>query len=146
MASDWIQSKDGAFRIQANELIKIIASHYEIWGLSSEELRQLTEHLNSFEAALTEQAEQAKVYHRAVADKQAKREELEHALRAMVRRINNHPGMTDTLREKMNLASPIRTPGQRTGRGKSENIKSAEKGTNHESQPSIYGTDFPGSG
>jgi phage terminase large subunit-like protein len=61
-----------------------------------------------FDAAMVEQVEQATLYHAAVARKQSTREELEQALRQMVRRINNHPGMTEELRKQMKLASPIR--------------------------------------
>lgn len=108
MASDWIQSRDGAFQIQVGELIATIAICAEVWGLSVEELTPLIQSKHEFDQMMAEQAEQKAIYHETVAAKQAKREELESALRVMVRRINNHPGMTEELRQQMNLASPTR--------------------------------------
>jgi septal ring factor EnvC (AmiA/AmiB activator) len=108
MPSDWIESRDAAFQSQADDLVATIARHAEVWGLSVEELSPLQQSKQDFDQAMTEQAEQAMIYHAKVAAKQAKRDELEQALRAMVRRINNHPGMTEELRQQMKLASPTR--------------------------------------
>lgn len=116
LASDWIQSRDSAFREQADRLIAVITNYCAIWGLTPEDLTPLRECHTNFLATLAEQAEQAAIYHARVADKQAKREELERVLRVMVRRINNHPGMTDTLRQQMSLASPTRTSTRRATR------------------------------
>ncbi len=109
MASDWIKSRDREFRAQANELIALIARHGSAWGLNPEDLEPLQTCQADFEAALARQTEQAAVYHTLVAEKQVRRERLERALRSMVRRINNHPGMTQALRAEMQLASPTRT-------------------------------------
>ena len=79
------------------------------WGLSPAELLPLERSKQDFDAAMAEQAEQSARYRQTVARKQEKREELERTLRRMVRRINNHPGMTEELRKKMGLASPTRT-------------------------------------
>lgn len=108
MASDWIKSRDGEFQAQAESLIEIIANHQEVWGLSRGDIAPLKQSKARFDAALGAQAEKAVAYHAAVAEKQAMREELERTLRAMVRRINNHPGMTEELRRRMELASPTR--------------------------------------
>jgi CRP-like cAMP-binding protein len=108
LPSDWIESRDAAFQSQADALVAAITSYAEIWGLSAAELLPLLECKQNFDQAMTEQAEQATIYHATVARKQTKREELERLLRQMVRRINNHPGMTDELRKQMKLASPIR--------------------------------------
>lgn len=108
MPSDWILSRDAAFQAQAEGLVATIASHAKVWGLSSEELLSLQQSKQDFDQAMADQAEQATLYHQTVAAKQAKREELERALRQMVRRINNHPGMTEALRKQMNLTSPTR--------------------------------------
>ena len=109
MPADWIQSRDAAFQSQADELVAIIACHVGVWGLSPAELLPLERSKQDFDAAMAEQAEQSARYRLAVARKQEKREELERTLRRMVRRINNHPGMTEELRKKMGLASPTRT-------------------------------------
>lgn len=109
MPADWIASRDGAFQTQAEELVTAITTYAEVWGLSVDELLPLQQCKQDFDQVVSEQTEVAALYHATVARKQAKREELERALRAMVRRINNHPGMTGELREQMKLASPIRT-------------------------------------
>lgn len=108
MPTDWIASRDAAFQSQADVLVDTIAIHAEVWGLSADDLTPLEQSKQEFDGAMAEQAEQAAHYHRAVAAKQAKRDDLERALRQMVRRINNHPGMTDELRQQMKLASPTR--------------------------------------
>ena len=120
LAGDWVRSRDGAFQDQANQLIALIASHQSLWGLSETDLTALGQCQQEFEAALSDQAQGATVYHALVADKQAKREALERELRAMVRRINNHPGMTDALRKSMGLASPTRKPTKSACRAEAE--------------------------
>ena len=112
MASDWIKAKDVEFQAQVCELLATITIHKDIWGLGSDDLAFLEQTNNGFAQALQTQAQQAEMYHARVAHKQATRSELEKALRVLVRRINNHPGMTDALRQTMNLASPS---GTRTG-------------------------------
>ena len=109
MASDWVKSRDRDFCEQVNKLIAIIANHQAVWGLSHEDLLSLTECKASFDAALSEHTVTASAYHKAVGEKQVSRDRLERALRMTVRRINNHPGMTDALRQEMNLAAPTRT-------------------------------------
>lgn len=109
MPADWIQARDTAFQSQAEELVATIATHAELWGMSLEELLPLQQSKHEFDAAMAEQAEKAAIYHAIVARKQSKRDALERTLRLVVRRINNHPGMTDELRQQMKLASPIRT-------------------------------------
>ncbi len=72
--------------------------------------RPLTAAQTNFNGAVTAQVAAEAAFRQSVATKKTRRVTLEQTLRPLVRRINNHPGMTDGLRAQLGITVPDRTP------------------------------------
>jgi hypothetical protein len=69
--------------------------------------------ITAFNAAVLDQIAKRNAFDAAVATKNLAKAALMLLLRPFIRRINNHPGMTDTLRQSLGLPTPDRTPTRR---------------------------------
>jgi hypothetical protein len=69
--------------------------------------------ITAFNAAVVDQIAKKNAFDAAVATKNLAKVALLLLLRPFIRQVNNHPGMTDTLRQDLGLPTPDRVPTRR---------------------------------
>lgn len=103
---DYIPSNDAELGDWLTNFTTAIAPHIAALGLQAADITPLTDAHAEFEGAVSEHiASQARAKG-AVENKNRKRADLESIVRPLVRRINNHPTMTNEIRGVLGLNIP----------------------------------------
>lgn len=103
MAKNYIPSNDQDLRAWMETFIPNLNANLATLGLVPDDLTPLEDAQSGFDTSLDQLAANRVMYEGSVSLKKTKRTALEGALRPLVRRIQNHPGMTDQLRGLLGL-------------------------------------------
>lgn len=100
---DWIPINDSEFRAWICRFLSELPAHLTDFGLSPSDIASITSDADEFDAALSEHIHAHSLAQAATQRKKAARTALESGLREIVRRINNHPAMTNPIRARFGL-------------------------------------------
>ncbi len=114
MASDYLPKNDSELVTWLANFVTVLNGNLAAVGLVAADVTPLTGAQTGFGAAVTDQIAKQAAAKAAVETKFTKKDQLEVVIRPLVRRINNHPGMTNTLRGQLGINAPT---GTRTQRG-----------------------------
>lgn len=116
MPPDYLPANDAELGTWLANFVTVLNANLGTVGLAPTDAVPLITAQNLFNAALTDQIAKQEAAQAAVVVKKTRRGALEGVLRPLVRRIQNHPGMTDALRTQMGVTVPDRG-GSRRGVG-----------------------------
>jgi len=105
---NYIPNKDNDFKVWLDNFQAALTEHLAAFGVSESDIEGLTEAAGAFATALPALATAKAAYHEAIKSKHTARKETEQQLRAVVRRVANHPAMTDAIRAQMGITIPDR--------------------------------------
>jgi hypothetical protein len=109
MAShDFVPKNDAEFQAWLANFLTVLNANLATFVLLAPDLAPLTTAQTNFATAYTAQVTADGAYRNAVENKKLKRTAVESATRAMIRRINGHPNMTDALRAQLGITVPDR--------------------------------------
>lgn len=111
---DFMPSNDSQLSNWLNAFIAVVNANLTAWGLVAGDTTALAAAITAFNAAVVDQIAKKNAFDAAVAAKNMAKAALLLILRPFIRQINNHPGMTDDLRQSLGLPTPDRI---RTRRG-----------------------------
>jgi hypothetical protein len=100
---DYVPKKDSDFKAWLSKLVTALDAHKAEFGLLDADLAPLVSAESDFEAAIADHALKQRDARAATARKDSMREAAEEALRPLIRMVNNHKAMTNTLRVGMGL-------------------------------------------
>ena len=112
-AKDYIPNNDNDLKAWLDNFQDALEAHLAAFGMTSADIASLAASAGAFSTALPEVVTAKAAYHEAVETKNAARDETEQELRAIVRRIANHPAMTDAIRAQMGITIPDRIRSRR---------------------------------
>ena len=113
-AADFIPRADPDFIAWSTNFFTVLNGNLAAVGLGESDVEPLQDVSAGLAAAYTDQIAKVAAANAAVELKKTRRAAYEPTLRALVRRIQAHPGMTDSLRAQLKITVPTRT---RTRRG-----------------------------
>jgi len=113
MPKDYVPQNDTQFQAWLTNFVTVLNANLATVGLVAADVTPLTTAQTNFNTAVTTQITAQDAAAAAVATKKTRRITLETTLRPLVRRINNHPGMTDGLRANLAITVPDRVPSRR---------------------------------
>jgi len=101
---DYIPTNDTEFESWLTNFLAVLTPQLMTeFGVDATEVAPLISEVQVFKTALTDQVTKQAQARAAVAEKNGSRDQTEDLLRPLVRRINNHPVMTDDLRRQLGL-------------------------------------------
>ncbi len=110
---DFMPTNDSQLVNWLNAFLAVVNANLVALGLVAGDVTPISTAITAFSNSVTDQIAKRNAFDAAVAAKNLARAALMLLLRPFIRRINNHPGMTDTLRQSMGLPTPDRTPTRR---------------------------------
>ena len=114
MPKDYVPTTDTDLQAWVTNFVAVLNGNFAAVGLVAADVTPLTAAQTAFNTAITTQVTAEAAFRTAVAAKRVRRMTLEQTLRPLVRRIANHPGMTDALRANLNITIPNRVPSRRS--------------------------------
>ncbi len=114
---DYIPRVDATFVDWMENFVSMLTSNMGMVGLLAADITPVESAKDIFADALNNQTTQQAMAKSAVENKQTRRGELEHVLRPLVQRIQNHPGMTNQLRGLLGITVMGQGGQQVTGAG-----------------------------
>ena len=112
--TDYLPKNDSELVTYLANFVTVLNANLAAVGLVAADVTPLTGAQTAFSAAVTDQAAKQAAAKAAVETKFARKDQLELVMRPLVRRINNHPGMTNGLRGQLGINAPTSA---RTRRG-----------------------------
>lgn len=103
MGHDYVPPNDNEFKLWLANFVSILTVNASVVGLVPADLTPITAESDEFASALEGYQQQLSLTASASSNKKTRRTTAEGTLRPLVRRINNHPGMTDQLRSLLGL-------------------------------------------
>jgi len=113
MPKDYVPTTDTELQAWLTNFVAVLTTNVGAIGLAAGDLTPLTTAQTNFNGAVTAQVAAEAAFRQSVQLKKTRRVTLEQTLRPLVRRITNHPGMTDALRAQLNITVPDRSPSRR---------------------------------
>ena len=102
MPKDYVPTTDTELQAWLGNFVTVLNANLATVGLVADTTPLMTAQTN-FNTSLTAQVTAEAAFRQAVATKKTRRTTLEQTLRPLVRRIVNHPGMTDGLRAQLGV-------------------------------------------
>lgn len=107
MSGNYLPNNDQQVDVWVTNFLAVLESHLAEVGLGEGDLETLDTVHGLFNAALLNHLIKQNEAISATALKSTRRKEMEDILRPLARRINHHPGMTDSLRGALGLKVPV---------------------------------------
>ena len=114
MPRDYIPQNDTQLQAWLTNFVAVLDANLATVGLAAADVAPLSTAKTAFDTAVTAQVTAQDVANAAVQTKKTRRTTLEQTLRPLVRRVQNHPGMTDGLRGNLGITVPDRTPSRKS--------------------------------
>ncbi len=102
----YLPKNDAEFVNWATNFTNMLPANMAAVGLVQADVDPIEAQMTAFSLAVTDQIGKQAMARAAVEDKKTQRDALEALVRPLVRRIQNHPGMTDELRGILGLTIP----------------------------------------
>ncbi|MBP6965581.1 MAG: hypothetical protein KBC96_14385 [Armatimonadetes bacterium] len=106
MAKDYVPSNDQVFDTWLLNFVTVLGVNKALVGLVADDLVPIEDAQGDFNAKYGTHVQQKQLARGATAAKINSRTDAEAVLRPLVKRIQNHPGMTDQLRTLLGLPTP----------------------------------------
>lgn len=110
---DFLPNDDTELVAWLANFLAVLNNNVSAVGLTAADLAPFASAQTAFSTAVTAQVAADAAFTNAVATKKARRVALEATLRPLIRRIANHPGMTDGLRGNLQITIPDRVLSRR---------------------------------
>ena len=107
---DYVPTNDNDLNAWIVNFNTVLNANLATLGLVAADITTLSSTTSAFSASITTAITAEAAYRQAVENKKTRRAALEIALRAMVKRVNGHPGMTDAIRAQLGITVPDRIP------------------------------------
>lgn len=111
--ADYLKTNDFEFQAQVAQAITTLNANLVTLGLVAGDVTPTSTAKTSFDTSLADQVAKAAALDASVNLKKTNRHNLEVLFRALVQRVQHHPGMTDALRGSMGVTVPDRVPTRR---------------------------------
>jgi hypothetical protein len=108
--TDYVPKNDNDLNAWIVNFNTVLNANLAALGLVAADITTLSSTTSAFSASIPLAVTAEAAYHQAIENKKLKRVALVAALRAMVKRVNGHPGMTDAIRAQLGITVPDRVP------------------------------------
>lgn len=110
---DFLPVSDTELQAWITNFVTVLNINLATVGLVAADVTPITTAQTNFNTAVVDQVTKEAAFRQSVAAKKTRRTQIEQALRPLIRRIQNHPGMTDGLRANLGVTVPDRAPSRR---------------------------------